>query len=129
MRHPSSQPTEVELSILRVLWDRGPSTVRQVHEVLAGDRELNYTTVLKMLQTMHEKGSVVRDETQRSHVYGAAQARAQTQRGLLRDLLDKAFGGSAQELVMLALQAERLNPEEKAAIQTLLDDSGTEGRP
>jgi BlaI family transcriptional regulator, penicillinase repressor len=121
MRHASTQPTDVELSILNVLWDRGPSTVRQVHEVLAAQKEVAYTSVLKMLQTMFDKELVVRDDTERSHVYGAALERLQTQRGLLRDLLDRAFGGSARELVLLALQAEKLKPAEKAEIQRLLD--------
>jgi len=121
VRHASTQPTDVELIILNVLWDRGPSTVRQVHEVLAAHKDVAYTTVLKMLQTMFDKDLVVRDDTERSHVYAAALERTQAQRGLLRDLLDRAFGGSARELVMLALQAGKLKPAEKAEIQRLLD--------
>lgn len=120
MRPASSQPTDVELSLLRVLWERGPSTVRQVQESLEPDRAVAYTTVLKMLQTMFEKGLVERDESERSHVYQAARDRVSTQRGLLRDLLDKAFGGSARELVMMALHEEALPKGEKAAVEALL---------
>ncbi len=115
------RPTDAELSILRVLWDRGPSTVRQVHEVLSAERELGYTTVLKMLQIMDEKGLVVRDGTDRTHVFRARQTRDQTQRTLVGDLLDKAFGGSASSLVMQALATRRASREELEAIRKLLD--------
>jgi len=97
------KPTDTEILILRVFWDLGPSTVRQVHEVFLRDRELNYTTILKMLQTMFEKGLVVRDESGKSHIYAAALNREQTQKNLLSDLMERAFGGSARELVLLAL--------------------------
>jgi len=120
MRPPSTQPTDVELSLLRVLWERGPSTVRQVQETLEPDKSVAYTTVLKMLQTMFEKGLVARDDSERSHVYRASLDRESTQRGLLRDLLDKAFGGSARELVMMALHEEPLPKSEKAAVEALL---------
>jgi len=121
MRPPSTQPTNVELSILRVLWDLGPSTVRQVHEALGKTKDLQYTTVLKMLLTMHEKGLVSRDESDRSHVYTPTKDRATTQKGLLRDLLDRAFGGSARELVMMAVQEEPLTSDEQEELKNLLN--------
>jgi predicted transcriptional regulator len=120
MRPTSTQPTDAELALLRVLWDQGPSTVRQVHEALLRDRDTAYTSVLKMLQVMLEKGLVTRDDSERSHVYDAARDRALTQKGLLRDLLDKAFGGSAKELVMAALEEERMDPRAKAQVRDLL---------
>ncbi len=120
---PIPRPTDAELAILRVLWDRGPSTVRQVHEVLSADRELAYTTVLKMLQIMDEKGLVVRDDSDRTHVFRARQSRDQTQRTLVGDLLDKAFGGSATSLVMQALAARRTSREELEAIRRLIDQA------
>jgi len=120
MRPPSTQPTQVELRILKVLWDLGPATVRQVHEALGEERDLQYTTVLKMLLTMHEKGQVTRDESERSHVYRCVKDKATTQKGLLHDLMDRAFGGSARELVMMVLREDSLAPEEKAEIQGLL---------
>jgi predicted transcriptional regulator len=115
------RPTDAELGILRVLWSRGPSTVRQVHEVLNRSRPTGYTTVLKLLQIMTEKGLVRRDETDRSHVYEARWTEAQTQRQLVRDLLQRAFGGSASQLVLQALAAKRATPEELAEIQKMLD--------
>jgi len=115
-----SRPTDSELQILRVLWDRGPSTVRQVHEALG--RETTYTTALKLLQIMAEKGLVVRDESQRSHVYRASLKQQQTQRQLVDDLLERAFGGAAEQLVMQALSARRVTPRELAEIRKLLDE-------
>ncbi|MEZ4302882.1 MAG: BlaI/MecI/CopY family transcriptional regulator, partial [Polyangiaceae bacterium] len=100
-------PTDAELALLQVLWRRGPSTVRDVHEELRGEGEgSGYTTVLKLLQIMAQKGLVQRDESQRSHVYRAAATREQTQKKLVGDLLDRAFGGSAQDLVMRALSVK-----------------------
>lgn len=119
------RPTDAELAILRVLWERGPSTVRQVFEVLSSERELGYTTALKMLQIMHEKGLVARDVTDRTHVFSARETQVQTQRHLLDDLLDKAFGGSSLSLVMQALATRRASREELAEIRKLLDQ--TEG--
>jgi len=118
---PSPRPTDAELAILRVLWERGPSTVRQVFEVLSAERELGYTTVLKMLQIMHEKGLVQRDVTDRTHVFSTSETQVQTQRHLLDDLLDKAFGGSSLSLVMQALATRRASREELAEIRKLLD--------
>src|SRR5919108_4077049 len=107
------RPTDAELAILRVLWERGPSTVRQVHDVLVSRvGGTAYTTALKLLQIMTEKGLVRRDESDRTHVYQARLTEEQTQRQLVRDLLDRAFGGSASKLVMQALAARRASPEE-----------------
>ena len=117
------RPTDAELAVLNVLWDRGPSTVRQIHEVLSGDRDLGYTTVLKSLQVMTEKGLVVRDESERSHVYAATQTATQTQRSLLGHLMERAFGGSAAQLVIQALHAKRASKQELAEIRRLLEQA------
>lgn len=114
------RPTDAELAILRVLWERGASTVRQVHDVLSRERPTAYTTALKLLQIMTEKGLVRRDETDRTHVYHARLTEEQTQRQLVRDLLDRAFAGSASKLVMQALAAKRASPEELGEIRRLL---------
>jgi predicted transcriptional regulator len=113
------RPTDAELAILRVLWDRGPSTVRQVAEALGKDT--GYTTALKLLQIMTEKRLVVRDETSRTHVYAAACTEGETQRQLVSDLLERAFGGSASKLVLQALAAKKASAAELAEIRKLLD--------
>lgn len=123
-RHP--RPTEAELAILRVLWAAGPSTVREVMEILRPERELGYTTVLKFLQIMAEKGLVTRDERQRSHVYSAVRSQESTQRDLIRDLITRAFGGSAQKLVLQALSSREVSREELGEIRRQLDE--LEGR-
>src|SRR5919205_2656464 len=115
------RPTDAELAILRVLWERGPSTVREVHDDLSDTQATGYTTVLKLLQIMTEKGLVVRDETQRAHIYEARYSEQKTQRQLLADLVERAFGGSAAKLVMQALSGRKTNPDELNAIRTLLD--------
>ena len=115
------RPTDAELAILRVLWSRGPSTVRQVHDVLSAERPTVYTTALKMLQIMTEKGLVRRDETDRSHIYQARLSEEHTQRQLVRDLLDRAFGGSASKLVMQALATRRASAEELGEIRKLIE--------
>lgn len=115
------RPTEAELAILTVLWERGPSTVRQVHEALAGTRETGYTTTLKLMQIMADKGLVKRDETARTHVYSAVAGEEQTQRVLVKDLVDRAFGGSATALVLRAL-SEGTSDEELREIRKLIDD-------
>ena len=121
-RHSGTpRPTDAELAILRVLWERGPSTVRQVHDVLLRERPTAYTTALKLLQIMTEKGLVRRDETDRTHVYHPRLSEEQTQRQLVRDLLDRAFGGSASKLVMQALAARRASPEELGEIRRLIE--------
>ena len=114
-------PTNAEFEILRVLWHRGPSTVREVHESLEGDRQVGYTTVLKLLQIMAEKGLVTRDESARSHVYRAAVTEEATTRRMVSDLLDRAFEGSALRLVMQALAARPASREELQRIRALLD--------
>ena len=115
-------PTDAELQILSVLWKRGPSTVRDVHESLANVQDTGYTTVLKLMQTMAQKGFVERDETNRSHVYRAAITEDQAQRGLLGQLMDKAFSGSASQLVMRALSMQSATTRELDEIRALLDD-------
>jgi len=119
-RRASIRPTDAELDILRVLWARGPSTVRQVHDILSENREFAYTTTLKLLQLMTEKGSVVREEDGRVHTYRAAAAREETHRHLIRDLIDRAFGGSPSQLVMQALAAKPASAEELREITRLL---------
>ena len=116
------RPTPAELEILRVLWQRGPSTVREVHATLSESRSTGYTTVLKMLQIMTEKNLVGRDERLRAHIYAARLPQAHTQRQLVRDLLERAFDGSAMKLVMHALAAQKASPEEIARIRELLDE-------
>jgi BlaI family penicillinase repressor len=115
------QPTDGELEILRVLWERGPSTVRDVYACLSRIRPVGYTTVLKFMQIMAEKGLVRRDQEQRAHLYEAMVPRESTQRQLVRDLLDRAFGGSPLQLVMQALSAKRATPAEIEQIRHLLD--------
>src|SRR5262245_31825389 len=112
--NPPRKPTEAELAILRVLWEEGPCTVRQVFEQLQTRRGVGYTTVLKLMQIMTAKGLVRRDESQRTHTYRAATTEDQTQRKLVRDLIARAFGGSAQKLVMHALDAAKSSPRELA---------------
>ena len=116
------RPTDAELEILRVLWELGPATVRQVHEAQAGTRDTGYTTTLKMMQIMAEKGLVVRDESARTHVYTPRVPADQTQRQLVSDLVDRAFGGSAAALVMHALSEHSASPEELRQIQKMIAD-------
>jgi len=122
MARSQPRPTDTELAILRVLWERGASTVRQVHEALADTRETGYTTTLKLMQIMAEKGLVKRNETERSHVYSASAGEEQTQRQLVQDLVDRAFGGSAAQLVLRALGAEGASDAELKEIRKLIDD-------
>jgi predicted transcriptional regulator len=116
------RPTDAELSILRVLWSDGPSTVRQVLEVLARSQPTGYTTVLKLLQIMTDKGLVLRDESERTHVYKASRSEAQTQRQLIGDLVRRAFGGSATKLIMQALASKKSTAADLAEIRTLIED-------
>ena len=120
------RPTHAETAILQVLWDRGSSTVREVHEVLGTQRPIGYTTVLKLLQIMHDKGLVRRDESQRSHRYQAVSSQRRTRQQLVGELLDRAFGGSMRSLVMHALSSRKASPEDLAEIRGLLDE--LEGR-
>jgi BlaI family transcriptional regulator, penicillinase repressor len=122
MGRPRPRPTDSELAILRILWERGPVTVRQVHEALAETRDTGYTTTLKLMQIMADKRLVERDETARTHVYVAAVNEQQTQRQLVKDLVDRAFGGSAAALVLQALNAEGTTPAELKEIRKLIDD-------
>jgi predicted transcriptional regulator len=115
------RPTDAELAILRVLWERGPSTVRQVHDALVESRDTGYTTTLKLMQIMAEKGLVTRDESARTHVYTARLARTETQRQLVTDLVERAFGGSAAALVLQALDSQAASPDEIAEIRKLID--------
>jgi predicted transcriptional regulator len=115
------RPTDAELAILGVLWERGPCTVRQVREALGRDKPTGYTTALKLLQVMTEKGLVLRDESRRTHVYRADASEEQTQGQLVGDLIRRAFGGSARKLVMRALASEPASAEELAEIRGLLD--------
>ena len=115
------RPTDSELGILRVLWRRGASTVRDVHEELSAENPTGYTTVLKLLQIMTDKGLVVRDESERAHVYEPRYSEQKTQRQLLTDLANRAFDGSAAKLVMQALSGRKSSPAELAAIRDLLD--------
>jgi predicted transcriptional regulator len=122
-RRRTPRPTEAELAILRVLWRNGPCTVREVLEAQSEDgRGTGYTTVLKLLQIMTEKGLVVRDESRRSHVYRAVASEDATQRQLVGDLLDRAFGGSAEKLILQALSARPASSAELGEIRRLLDD-------
>ena len=122
MRH-LPRPTDAELAILRVLWERGPSTVRHVHEALSDTRETGYTTTLKLMQIMADKGLVTRDESSRTHVYQARVSQEQTQRQLVNDLVDRAFGGSAAELVLRALSTRKSTDEELREIRRLIDEA------
>lgn len=117
------RPTEGELAILRVLWSKGPATVREVHEVLSRSKDTAYTTVLKMLTIMAEKGLVVRDASERSHRYAPAHPEPQVQASLVKDLLHRAFGGSALGLVQSALEAEAASPEDLDAIARLIAEA------
>jgi BlaI family penicillinase repressor len=121
VRREHPRPTDAELSILRVLWSEGPSTVRQVLEVLEQSQPTGYTTVLKLLQIMTDKELVVRDESERTHVYRASRSEAQTQRQLVGDLVRRAFGGSAMKLVMQALASKKSTAEELAEIRKLIE--------
>ncbi len=122
MARTRPRPTEAELAILGVLWANGPSTVRHVHEALADARETGYTTTLKLMQIMTEKGLVTRDESARTHVYAARVSQHDTQRQLVSDLVDRAFGGSATALVLQALSAHPASADELAEIQQLIKD-------
>jgi predicted transcriptional regulator len=121
-RKPSPQPTDVELAILRVLWEHGPSSVRQVHNLLKTRRRVGYSTTLKMMQVMHEKGLLLRDERVRPQLYRAARSREKTQVGLIDDLVEKAFGGAASRLLVRALSAKRVSPAELAEIKRLIHE-------
>jgi BlaI family penicillinase repressor len=128
MNQPPHKPTASELEILRVLWNRGPSTVREVHESLSEKKDLGYTTVLKLLQIMTTKGTVRRNETQRAHVYEACLPAEQTKRQIAGDMLQRVFEGSASQLMMHALAGSRSSPEEIGELRRLLDEYERGGR-
>ena len=119
---PEKRPTDAQLAILTVLWRIGPATVRQVHEALPAEVCRGYTTTLKLMQIMAEKGLVARDESRRSHVYSPRTAEGQMQDRLLDDLVDKAFRGSAARLALRALSRRRASAQELAQIRALLDE-------
>jgi predicted transcriptional regulator len=116
------RPTDAELEVLTVLWSRGPSTVRDVHETIAKRKPTQYTTVLKLMQIMAEKGLVRRDEKQRAHIYEAARPQEWTQRQLAGDLLHRAFNGSASSLMLGALSARKASKDDLAELRRLLDE-------
>jgi len=123
MREATPQkPTAAELQILQVLWDRGPSTVREVHEALREEKALGYTTVLKLMQIMTTKGLVRRNEDQRAHVYEAQQPAEKTKRQFAADMLERVFDGSARELMLHALAAQRSTRQEIEELRNLLDE-------
>ncbi len=122
MKQIPHKPTASELEILRVLWTRGPSTVREVHESLSEKKDLGYTTVLKLLQIMTTKGTVKRNETQRAHVYESCLPAEQTKRQLAGDMLSRVFEGSASQLMMHALAGSKSSPEELKELRRMLDE-------
>jgi BlaI family penicillinase repressor len=121
MNSKDQRPTKMELAILRVLWDKGPGSVREIQARLSETRETGYTTALKMLQIMTEKGLVERDETVRPQIYRAKFSQERTQKQLLQDLLQRAFGGSVKALVMQAISTKKSSPADLEAIEKLLD--------
>jgi BlaI family transcriptional regulator, penicillinase repressor len=122
MQNPPPRPTDAELEILTVLWSIGPATVRDVFENISRRRTAQYSTILKFMQIMAEKGLVRRDEKQRAHVYEAARPREWTQQQLAGDLLTRAFSGSAKELLIGALSSKKVSPTELAELRRLLDE-------
>lgn len=116
------RPTDRELTILQILWDNGPSTVRQVNEVMNKDEDTGYTTTLKLMQIMADKGLLRRDDSQFKHVYQPAITEEKTQKQLVGDLLERAFSGSAEKLVMRALSAKKVSNKELERIKKLLDE-------
>ena len=121
-RQKRNRPTDRELAILMILWDNGPSTVREVNEAMNQDRDTGYTTTLKLMQIMTEKGLLVRDESQWKHVYRPRMSEEKTQKQLVGDLLDRVFSGSAEKLVMRALSAKKVSAKELARIRKILKE-------
>jgi predicted transcriptional regulator len=121
MADKQTRPTKLELAILRVLWEKGPGSVREIQARLSETKETGYTTALKMLQIMTEKGLVERDETVRPQIYRAKFSQQKTQKQLIQDLLHRAFGGSVKALVMQAVSTRKSSPEDLEAIEKLLD--------
>ena len=127
-RHTHKRPTDAELEILRVIWSLGPSTVREVFDELRARRDTGYTTVLKLMQIMTDKGLLRRDASTRPQVYECVRPQDQTQRQLIGDLLDRAFSGSPGNLVLQALSAKKTTAEERRQIRALLDKLERESR-
>ena len=122
MPPPTSRlPTASELEILQVIWQRGPSTVREVYRTMARDRDIGYSTVLKFMQIMTDKGTLVRDETARPQIYRPARPQRQIQQNIVRDLVSRAFGGSSASLAIHALSDRKTSPDERRQIRELLD--------
>jgi predicted transcriptional regulator len=121
-RHKTPRPTDRELAILGILWDKGPSTVREVNEAMSRDEDIGYTTTLKLMQIMTDKGLLLRDESERTHIYRTAIPEEKMQRQLVGDLLNRAFSGSAEKLVMRALSAKKVSAKELARIRKLLNN-------
>jgi predicted transcriptional regulator len=122
MRPASTLPTDAELEVLKIIWDEGPLTVRDIHDRLSRRKKVGYTSVLKMMQIMHDKGYVARDTSERSHVYRALLAREKTQRAMVDDLMKRAFGGSAAALVQRALSSKAATKAELAEIRRMLKE-------
>jgi predicted transcriptional regulator len=120
-RNREQGPTEKELAILNVLWDKGPCTVRQVHCIISSTQETGYTTTLKLMQIMIDKGLLVRDDTPFKHVYKPAISKEMTQHRIVENILDKAFAGSAEALIMQALSSRKVSSEELENIRKFLD--------
>lgn len=127
-RKPSTHPTDVELAILQVIWDRGPSTVREVHEALEAERQVGYSTTLKMIQVMHAKGLLKRDDTVRPQRYRAVTSRSRTQRRMIDNLVEKAFGGAASQMLVQALSTKRLEADELAELKEVIERLEGESR-
>ena len=122
MNNESPAPTNAELEILGILWQHGPQTVKQIHEAIRPTRDVGYTTILKLMQLMTEKGLLERDESERSHVYAPAVPEKKIKKRLLSDLLDRAFDGSTASMVQQLLSAKRASPKELDEIRAILDD-------
>ena len=122
VRYKHPKPTDRELTILQILWDNGPSTVRQVNEAMNKDEDTGYTTTLKLMQIMTEKGLLRRDDSQFKHIFKPAITEEKTQKQLVGDLLERAFSGSAEKLVMRALSAKKVSKKELAGIKKMIDE-------
>ena len=127
-RPPSSEPTEVELRILRILWDEGEATAREVHDGLQAHKSTNYSTSVKMLGVMREKGLVARDESVRPQLYRSAEPQAHTQRNMLQRLIHHVFDGSAKSVVLQALSDDDMRPEDLEEIRRVLEQMEGEER-
>ena len=121
MKKNTVRPTDAELTILQVLWDRGPSTVREVYKIISSDKNVGYTTVLKLMQIMTDKGLVERDDTVRPQIYRARDSEDRMQRQLLTDLIERVYGGSVKALVLHAIGSRKPSAEDLKAIEKMLD--------